>query len=215
MPPKPNAPIRRGAEADRRGDGGRERDAGVEFLAEGMVDRPPPVAIRDMAAIVFERHGLRFTAAVVHLLAELAGIACPIGVDGPARLPGVDGDAELAGVVDRGLDRSDLVIVMTADNPDPGRLQLCNSSFQRPPGCRRCDSPTVGFKNRELARLRRGWRRRRTIEARKARIAAGALRDFVRDLPRLRQACADRTMHPLGQAVLPAPPIDGADRRLE
>src|SRR5260370_1267444 len=207
MPPKPNAPIRRGAEADRRGDGGRERDAGVEFLAEGMVDRPPPVAIRDMAAIVFERHGLRLTAAVEHRLAELAGIACPIGVDGPARLPGVDGDAELAGVVDRGLDRSDLVIVMTADNPDTGRLQLCNSSFQRPPGCRRCDSPTVGFKNRELARLRRGWRRRRTIDARKARIAAGALRGFVRHLPRRRQASGARTLPAIGPPARTPPPI--------
>src|SRR5712671_8086996 len=180
-----------------------------------MVDRPPPVAIRDIAAIVFKRHGFSLTAAVEHRFAELAGIACPVGVDGPARLPGVDGDAEFAPAVDGGLDCGDLIIVMTADNPDTDRLQLCNSSFQRPlrPRCR--DSPAVGFKNRELARLCGGWRRRRTVEARKARIAPGALRDFVGDLPRLWQACGDRPMHALGQAVIAAAAIDGADRRLE
>src|SRR5258708_1974040 len=58
--------IARGAEADRRGARGRERDAGVEFLAEGMVDRPPPVAIRDMAALGFERPCLPLTAPPEH-----------------------------------------------------------------------------------------------------------------------------------------------------
>jgi len=77
-----------------------------------LIDNAPPIALRDVAAIVVEGHRLSLRAEVEHRLAEFGGVARTVGVDRPARLPGDDVRAELSRAMDRVFDRADLFTFM-------------------------------------------------------------------------------------------------------
>src|SRR5215467_631573 len=104
---------------------------------------------------------------------------------------------------------------MTGGDRDPGSLKLGDGGFQRLPGCRRRHGPAVGLQDCEPTRGFGSRRRCRAVETWKSRIATGALRDLAGDLPCLRQACGKGAVDALGQAIITAATVDGADRRLE
>src|ERR1700677_4981392 len=97
-------------EADRGRARRRQRQAGVEFLRQRLIDGAPSLTLGDVAAIVVEGHRLSPCGEVVHRLAELARVARSGGVERPARLPGDDVMGELPSVVDRVLARGDVFI---------------------------------------------------------------------------------------------------------
>ena len=72
------------------------------------IERAVLVALREIAAIVVERHRLRLGEAIEHDAAELVRVALAIGVERPAQFPAVDPQREGARFRDRGLDGGDL-----------------------------------------------------------------------------------------------------------
>src|ERR1700677_1329914 len=66
--------IPRPVEADRGRARRRQRQAGVEFLRQRLIDGAPSLTLGDVAAIVVEGHRLSPCGEVVHRLAELARV---------------------------------------------------------------------------------------------------------------------------------------------
>src|SRR5262249_18830766 len=104
---------------------------------------------------------------------------------------------------------------LTREELDPGSFEPCERIGHGLLGARRCGRPAGSFENGKPARFARRWRARRPEQTGIARIAAGARRDLVGDLPNVLQRHAENAGRALAQAVVTSTAIERADRDLE